>query len=128
MKRLALLLLALTASAWAKPTNPFVLPLKDWAFWTGTANFAASEITDVYSTKSCERTLRCVEAYKGHDRYSYIAPQIALVAAGEYGCFLMLHDHKWWRRTVCPGIAAGLSIIHWKDASTIYRVDYKAKP
>jgi hypothetical protein len=39
----------------------------------------------------------CVEAYKGHDRYSFIAPQIALVAAADYGCSLMLYQHKRWR-------------------------------
>jgi len=106
----------------------YLAPLKDPEFYVGVGAFSASAIADVHSTKACERNLTCVEAYKGHDSYRYIVPQIAFVVAGTYGCELMLHEHKWWRRFVCPSIGIGLSIQHWKDASTIYRNDRTAKP
>jgi hypothetical protein len=141
LRRLGTLVLMLASAAFAqtlvdapsaikKPghENVYLSPFKDPSFYAGVGIFSASAIYDVHSTRACEKTITCVEAYKGHDRYGYIAPQIAIVIAGEYGCFLMLHDHKWWRRTVCPGIAIAFSIQHWKDGSTIYKNDPIARP
>lgn len=110
-----------------RPPNRWLAPLKDPVFYVGSLEFAASAIADVHSTKVCERNLTCVEAYKGHDSYGYIAPQIALVAAGSYGCSMMLQAHRRWR-IACLAVPLIFSIQHWKDASTIYREDYHAKP
>lgn len=111
----------------AKTENVYLAPFKHAEFYVGVGVFSASAYADVHSTKVCERNLTCVEAYSGHDRYSYIAPLIGLVAAGTYGCELILHDHKWYRRFICPGIGIGMSIQHWQDASTVYHVDYRAR-
>lgn len=106
----------------------YLAPLRSPTFWLSTAVFSAGAIADVHSTRECVRLHQCVEAYPGHDRYGYIAPQIALVAGMTYGCEIMLHYHKWWRRTVCPGIGIGLSIVHWKDSQTIYYQNPVAQP
>lgn len=113
----------------ARAANPFTAPFKDPAFYIGTAEFAASAIADVHSTTECEHTNppQCVEAYKGHDRYSYIAPQIVWMAGVNYACSLMLHDHRRWR-WACLAVPVALSIIHWKDSQTIYRNDPIARP
>lgn len=139
---LAVLILAVSAAAqsalpnapshvrsqWEKkPANVWLSPFKDPAFYVGVANFSASAIADVHSTKVCERNLTCVEAFKGHDHYSYIAPQIALVAGMAYGCSLMLHGHKYWR-WACVAVPLGLSIQHWKDYRNIYPNGGVARP
>lgn len=127
---LACLLLGCSAFGQSLPNAPSSIwkrPLRDPAFYIGTGNFAASAIADVRSTKVCEANRTCVEAYKGHDSYGYIAPQIALVAGMIYGCSLMLSEHKHWR-WACLAIPIALSIQHWKDASTIYHESPYARP
>lgn len=111
-----------------KKEHVFLAPLKHPEFYVGVGAFASSAIADVHSTKACERNMTCVEAYKGHDTYTYVTPLIGLVAAGTYGCELMLHEHKWWRRFACSGIGIGMSIQHWKDTVNIYPNDRMAKP
>lgn len=117
-------------SAVKKQGNVWVAPLKSPSFYAGVGVFTASYMADIHHTTACEHSIPrgCYEAYKGHDRYIYPLPQIALVAGMTYGCEIMLTDHKWWRRLVCPGIGIGLSIQHWKDANTIYYEDPRARP
>lgn len=121
-------LLCLSAAAQsALPNSPgsiWVRPLKDPAFYIGTADYTASAIADVHATTACEHSVPrgCYEAYPGHDRYGYVVPQILLVAGMSYGCSLMLSEHRRWR-WACLAIPVGLSLIHWKDSRTIYRVD-----
>lgn len=110
-----------------KKPNIFLAPFKDPAFYIGVGNHAASAIVDVHSTQACIANKTCVEAYPGHERYRYVAPLIALEAGAQYGCSLILSQHKKWRWG-CLGISAAMSFYHWKDASTIYPNDRKARP
>lgn len=111
-----------------KKENVYLAPFKHAEFYAGTGVFSASAVADVHSTKVCERNLTCVEAYKGHDFYGYITPLVGLVAAGTYGCELMLTGHKWYRRFICPAIGIGMSIQHWQDAKNIYPNNLIARP
>lgn len=116
------------AQQWEKkPANVWIAPFKDPAFYIGVGNHAASAIVDVHSTQACIANKTCVEAYPGHERYRYVAPLIALEAGAQYGCSLMLSGHKKWRWG-CLGISAAMSFYHWKDASTIYKNDLRARP
>jgi hypothetical protein len=107
--------------------NVYLSPLRDPAFYIGTGVFTASVVADVHSTKVCEANRTCVEAYRGHDTYRYMAPLVLMTAAGSYGCSLMLHEHHKWR-WACLAIPVVLSLQHWKDATTIYHNDLRAKP
>ncbi len=117
------------ATRWEKkPPNVYLSPFKDPSFYLATGNFAASAVYDVHKTKVCEANLTCVEAYKGHDHYGYVVPQIAIVAGANYGCSLMLHDHKWLKTFLCPLPSVAWSAVHWHDATHIYRNDLVARP
>lgn len=109
------------APSTSKPRSVWLSPFRDPAFYIGSANYAASAVADVHSTLACEhdRPPRCVEAYRGHDSYGYIAPQIALVAGAAYGCSLMLSAHRHWR-WACLVIPVAASLTHWRDATHIY--------
>lgn len=110
-----------------KPANVWLAPFKDPAFYIGVGNHTASAIVDVHSTQACIANKTCVEAYPGHERYRYVAPLILLEAGAQYGCSLMLSNHKKWRWG-CLGISAAMSFYHWKDSSTIYHESRYARP
>ena len=130
---LAVFALSLVTQAQKFPDAPsstkrlYFAPFKKWDFYAGIGAFSAAAVADVHSTKVCEANHTCYEAYKGHDTYRYIAPEIALIAGGTYGCQLMFSYHRRWRY-VCMAFPILLSVQHWKDASTIYKTNTVARP
>jgi hypothetical protein len=100
--------------------KPWISPLKDPSFWAGTAFHASSVIADVHHTQACEHNLTCVEANPGADKYKNRIPEIAFIAGADYGCSLMLSEHKRWR-FLCLVLPITIGIQHWRDATHIYR-------
>lgn len=110
-----------------KPPNVWLAPFRDPVFYIGSGEYAASAIADIHHVHDCTADRTCVEAYLGHDRYSYIAPQIALVTGAAYACSLMATGHHKWR-WVCLAIPVAFSLTHWQDATHIYYEPREARP
>jgi hypothetical protein len=121
--KLFLLCLLVSVSAFAQnvPNAPsWKAPLKDPFFWAGTVFHASSVIADVAHVQACEAAKTCFEANPPSDQYKYRVPEIALIAGADYGCSLMLSGHKWWR-AACLALPVSIGILHWKDATHIYK-------
>jgi hypothetical protein len=118
------LILILGASSFAQSSVPnapsFKAPLKDPFFWSGTLFHASSVLADVHHSQDCQRDKTCFEVNPGADKYRNRIPEIALFAAADYGCSMMLQSHRRWR-IVCLAAPVAVGILHWKDATRIYK-------
>jgi hypothetical protein len=106
-------------NVWTKQENVWVVPLKDAYFWAGTGFLTSSVLADVHHTQACERNHTCYEANPGADKYKNRIPEIGFIAGANYGCSLMLSEHRRWR-AACLILPVTIGIIHWRDATHIY--------
>jgi hypothetical protein len=120
--RSLMVIVALAAAAFAQKhdQHPFRAPLKDPLFWAGTGFHISSVLADVAHSQACQAARTCFEVNPGADRYRNRIPEISLFAAADYGCSLMLSNHKRWR-IACLAAPVAVGILHWRDASHIYR-------
>lgn len=123
MAKVYLLCLALGISGFAQniPNAPsWKAPLKDPFFWGGTLFHTSSVLADVAHSQSCQRDHTCFEVNPGADKYKNRIPEIALFAAADYGCSLMLTNHKRFR-ILCVLAPVTIGVLHWRDATHIYQ-------
>jgi hypothetical protein len=117
-----IVIIALTAAAFAQQQDQHVFraPLKDPFFWAGTGFHMSSVLADVAHSQACQAARTCFEVNPGADKYRNRIPEIAFIAAADYGCSLVLHDHHRWR-VVCMAIPVTIGVLHWRDATRIYK-------
>lgn len=107
-------------SATKMPSNPWASPFKDAGFISASAFHLSGILKDQTFARSCVADKTCFEQNPRALSNWRIAGEWGLLTTADYGCRVMLYNHKWYRQ-LCSVPAVLFGVREWHDGTRIYR-------